>query len=77
MHLIERAKRAFAQNGVAPRTVPIRGGTDGARLSWMGLPCPNLSTGGYSFHGVHEWIPAAAPDKMAQVLVDLVAGFAE
>ena len=76
-HLIERAKRAFAQNGVAPRTVPIRGGTDGARLSWMGLPCPNLSTGGYCFHGVHEWIPAAAPDKMAQVLVDLVAGFAE
>ena len=58
--------------GVTPVVVPIRGGTDGARLSYMGLPCPNLSTGGLNFHGVHEYIPADALLKMTQVLVNLV-----
>ena len=75
--LIRRAEDAFRQNGVTPRCVPIRGGTDGARLSWDGLPCPNLSTGGYNFHGVREWIPAASLDTMAAVLADLAAGFVE
>ena len=75
MELIHRAEEAFRHNGVTPCCVPIRGGTDGARLSWDGLPCPNLSTGGYNFHGVREWIPAAAPDAMAAVLADLVSGF--
>ena len=77
MDLIRRAEDAFRQNGVTPRGVPIRGGTDGARLSWDGLPCPNLSTGGYNFHGVREWIPAASLDTMAAVLADLAAGFVE
>ena len=58
--------------GVEPRDVPIRGGTDGARLSYMGLPCPNLSTGGANFHGVHEFVPVASMEKMVQVLVELV-----
>ena len=76
-HLIERAENAFRANGVAPMCVPIRGGTDGANLSWAGLPCPNLSTGGYNYHGVREWIPSASLDVMANVVVTLTASFAE
>lgn len=76
-HLIKRAEKAFRANGIDPRCVPIRGGTDGARLSWDGLPCPNLSTGGYNFHGVREWIPAESLAQMTRVLVSLVESFAE
>ena len=76
-HLIERAENAFRANGVAPMCVPIRGGTDGANLSWAGLPCPNLSTGGYNYHGVREWIPAGSLEVMTNVLVTLTASFAE
>ena len=76
-HLIERAENAFRANGVAPMCVPIRGGTDGANLSWEGLPCPNLSTGGYNYHGVREWIPSASLDIMTNVVVTLTASFAE
>ena len=76
-HLIERAEAAFRANGVEPRCVPIRGGTDGARLSWDGLPCPNLSTGGYNFHGVREWIPVDSLGAMTGVLVALVQSFVE
>lgn len=77
LHLIDRAKAAFEANGIEGRCVPIRGGTDGARLSWDGLPCPNLSTGGYNFHGVREWIPVKSLETMTAVLVSLVRGFAE
>lgn len=73
MHLIDRAMAAFRDSGVVPRTIPIRGGTDGARLSWEGLPCPNLSTGGENFHGVYEFIPVQAMEKMVEVLVRLVS----
>ena len=76
-HLIERAENAFRANGVAPMCVPIRGGTDGANVSWAGLPCPNLSTGGYNYHGVREWIPSASLDAMTNVVVTLTASFAE
>ena len=76
-HLIERAENAFRANGIAPMCVPIRGGTDGANLSWAGLPCPNLSTGGYNYHGVREWIPSASLDIMTNVVVTLTASFAE
>lgn len=72
MYLIHRAKAAFARCGVEAQEVAIRGGTDGARLSYEGLPCPNLSTGGANFHGVHEFIPVPALEKMAEVLVALV-----
>jgi tripeptide aminopeptidase len=57
--------------GVEPKIVPVRGGTDGARLSYMGIPCPNLSTGGANFHGVHEFIPKESMQKMVDVLVHL------
>lgn len=77
MELIDRARAAFEKNGVTPITQPIRGGTDGARLSYMGLPCPNLSTGGYNFHGVHEFIPVQSLRKMPDVLIDLICSFAE
>lgn len=72
MELIENAKTAFLAAGVQPQVVPIRGGTDGARLSYEGLPCPNLSTGGVNFHGVYEYIPVESLEKMVQVLVNLV-----
>jgi tripeptide aminopeptidase len=71
MELITRAKAAFAAAGVEARTVPIRGGTDGAQLSYRGLPCPNLSTGGVNFHGVFEYLPVESLRKMVEVLVAL------
>jgi len=70
--VIERAKKAFQENGVEPIVQPIRGGTDGAALSYRGLPCPNLSTGGYNFHGRKELIPVPAMEKMVDVLESLV-----
>ena len=72
MYLVHRARAAFHKAGVEAVEVPIRGGTDGARLSYMGLPCPNLSTGGANFHGVMEYIPVHAMEKMVEVLVHLV-----
>lgn len=73
MYLILRARAAMQSAGVEPVEIPIRGGTDGARLSYMGLPCPNLSTGGVNFHSVHEFIPVDALERMSQVLVNLVS----
>ena len=72
--ILERAENAFIRNGVQPIVQPIRGGTDGARLSFMGLPCPNLSTGGYNFHGRRELIPVPAMEKMVNVHYTLVTG---
>lgn len=71
-HILERAKKAFNSCGVEPVVVPIRGGTDGARLSYEGLPCPNLSTGGYNFHSRFEFITVQAMEKMTDVLFSLV-----
>ena len=73
MHLIDNAARAFQSQGVTPRTVAIRGGTDGAALSFKGLPCPNLSTGGYQFHGIYEFIPVRALETMPKVLMEIVS----
>lgn len=72
MYLIHRARAAMERAGVTPIDTPIRGGTDGARLSYMGLPCPNLSTGGANFHGRNEFIPVESMEKMVAVLVHLV-----
>ncbi len=72
MELIHNAEAAFRKAGVEPKIVPIRGGTDGARLSYEGLPCPNLSTGGVNFHGVHEYIPVQSMEKMVEVILNLV-----
>ncbi len=69
--LITDAERAFRAAGVEPKTVPIRGGTDGAMLSYKGLPCPNLSTGGENFHGVHEFVSVDAMETMVKVLVEI------
>jgi len=72
MHIIENAKKAMQKVGLDPITVPIRGGTDGARLSFMGLPCPNLPTGGANFHSIHEFISIQSMEKMVEVLVEIV-----
>ena len=72
MEIIDKAAAAFRACGVEPVTQPIRGGTDGARLSFMGLPCPNLSTGGYNFHGRKELISVEAMEKMVDVLETIV-----
>ena len=72
MDVVEKAKAAFEENGVTPIISPIRGGTDGARLSYMGLPCPNLSTGGYNFHGRKEMIAVEAMEAMVNVLESIV-----
>ncbi|MDI9520655.1 MAG: peptidase T [Bacillota bacterium] len=71
-HVIERAENAIRACGMTPAKSPIRGGTDGARLSFRGLPCPNLGTGGINFHGVYEFLPVKALNKMAKVLVEIV-----
>jgi len=72
MHIIENAVNAMKTNGVEPVIVPIRGGTDGAQLSFKGLPCPNLSTGGVNFHSIHEFVSVQAMAKMADVIVLLM-----
>lgn len=71
MYLIDNAKKAFLSVGVTPECVPIRGGTDGARLSYEGLPCPNLSTGGENFHSVREFISIRSLEKMTETLISL------
>ena len=72
MYILERAKKAMAAVGMTPRSMPIRGGTDGARLSFMGLPCPNLCTGGENFHGPFEFIPVEDMERCADLLVELL-----
>ncbi|MFB2854098.1 peptidase T [Aeromonas allosaccharophila] len=71
MHIVELAKAAMEAADVVPKIKPIRGGTDGARLSFMGLPCPNLFTGGHNFHGKHECIPLQSMEKSVATLVEL------
>ena len=68
MELVENAKRAAAQAGMTPYTEPVRGGTDGCRLSYMGLPTPNLCTGGFAFHGKYEHIAAESMDRCAKMV---------
>ena len=71
-HLIETAKAAIEKAGILPEIVPVRGGTDGARLSYMGLPCPNLGTGGHNFHGVLEFISIQSMEKVVEILRAIV-----
>lgn len=75
LYLIDTAKAAMESFGVASVVSPIRGGTDGARLSYMGLPCPNLCTGGYNFHGKYEFIPVQSMELMVEILKDIVIRF--
>jgi len=70
-HVIELAKLAMIDCDIQPQIKPIRGGTDGARLSFMGLPCPNIFTGGYNFHGIHEFISIEGMEQAVKVIVTL------
>ena len=76
MHLIENAKKATKAVGLEPTVDAIRGGTDGAQLSFKGLPCPNLGTGGAAYHGVYEHISVEGMDKVVDILVELVKIYA-
>ncbi len=69
MHIIDIAEEAMRQEGVTPRVVPIRGGTDGAQLSFKGLPCPNIFAGGLNFHGRYEFVPIPSMEKAERVIV--------
>ena len=72
LYIVDRAVEAMKENGVEPIIQPIRGGTDGARLSFMGLLCPNLSTGGHNFHGKYEYICIQSMDKMVEIIKSIV-----
>lgn len=72
MYVVERAKKAMIAAGMEPREVPIRGGTDGARLSYEGLPCPNLCTGGENYHGRFEYIPVEDMESCVKMLVEIL-----
>ncbi len=72
MYVVDRARAAMERLGITPYSVPVRGGTDGARLSYMGLPCPNLATGGQNFHGRFEYAVVEEMDACAQVLVEIL-----
>lgn len=76
MHLIENAKTAARNIGVTPIITPIRGGTDGSHLSFEGLPCPNLGTGGYAFHGPYEHTTVEGMDKATDMILELISLYA-
>ncbi len=70
-HIVEEAVRAYRKAGIEPIIKPVRGGTDGARLSFMGLPCPNLFTGGHNYHGRFEYVPLQSMEKAVEVIINL------
>ena len=72
MYLIDYAKEAAKEVGLNPKVVAIRGGTDGARLSFMGLPCPNLGTGGFGFHGPYEHVTAEGMEFCVEMMLKIV-----
>jgi tripeptide aminopeptidase len=71
-HIIETAIQAMKDADVEPKVKPIRGGTDGARLSYMGLPCPNIFAGGHNFHGKHEFLPVRSMEKASEVILNII-----
>ena len=76
-HIIEKAVKAMEDAGVKPNIRPIRGGTDGARLSFMGLPCPNIFAGGHNFHGKYEYVPVQSMEKATEVILNIIKNFTE
>ena len=76
-HIVEKAIRAMEMEGIQPKVQPIRGGTDGANLSFMGLPCPNLFAGGLNFHGKMEFVPLESMEAASRVILNLIRLFAE
>ena len=76
-HIIEKAMKAMEMEGIVPKVQPIRGGTDGANLSFMGLPCPNIFAGGHNFHGKMEYIPLESMEKASKVILNIISLYAE
>ena len=76
-HIIEKAVKAMEMEGITPIIRPIRGGTDGANLSFMGLPCPNIFAGGHNFHGKLEFVPVESMEKAVKVILNIISQFAE
>lgn len=77
IYVVELAKKAMYQVGIEPKILPVRGGTDGARLSWKGLPCPNIFTGGHNFHGPYEYIPVESMVKAMEVIIHICRNVAD
>ena len=71
MHVVDYARQAMKLAGVEPKVQPIRGGTDGAQLSFKGLPCPNIFAGGLNFHGRYEFVPVPSMEKATKVIVEI------
>ena len=76
-HIIEKAVKAMEMEGITPHIQPIRGGTDGANLSFMGMPCPNIFAGGHNFHGKLEFVPLESMEKASKVILNIISLFAE
>lgn len=76
-HIIEKAVKAMEMEGIKPKIQPIRGGTDGANLSYMGLPCPNIFAGGLNFHGKMEFVPLESIEAASKVILNIIGLFAE
>ena len=74
--VVEKAAKAMEKAGIKPKVQPIRGGTDGANLSFRGLPCPNIFAGGLNFHGKFEWVPLESMEKASQVILNIISEFA-
>ena len=72
MHIIDIAEDAMKELGITPKISPIRGGTDGARLSFMGLPCPNIFAGGHNFHSRYEYIPVQSMEKSMKTILKII-----
>lgn len=77
IRIVEIAKKAMELEGIVPKVQPIRGGTDGANLSYMGLPCPNIFAGGHNFHGKLEYVPVESMEKAAKVILNIISLFVE
>ena len=76
-HIVEKAIKAMEMEGIKPKVQPIRGGTDGANLSFMGLPCPNIFAGGLNFHGKFEFVPVESMEKATKVILNIISLFAD
>ena len=77
IHVVDNAKKAMKMAGIKPKVQPIRGGTDGANLSFMGLPCPNIFAGGHNFHGKLEFVPLQSMEKACEVILNIIKIYAE
>ena len=76
-HVVEKAVKAMEMAGVKPKIQPIRGGTDGANLSFKGLPCPNIFAGGLNFHGKMEYVPLESMEKASEVILNIIHLYSE